>query len=174
MTLENYKNALPDHAKDIRLNLSTVLTEDGAPDLSLKQIYHIALASAYASRTPDLITAMTELSIAALNNEEINATKSAAIIMAMNNVYYRFTHSMQDKSYAAMPAKLRMNVMMNPGMDKITFELCSFAVSAINGCGLCMNSHATVLEKAGTSKLGIQSAARIAAVINAAAVAREI
>ncbi len=121
-----------------------------------------------------MIDALTQQAADILSAEEINAAKAAATIMAMNNVYYRFTHTMTDQSYSTMPAKLRMNVMANPGTDKITFELASLAASAINGCGMCMNAHAAQLEKAGISKLAIQSAVRIASVINAAAFAKEI
>ncbi|VVC76629.1 Alkyl hydroperoxide reductase AhpD [Aquicella siphonis] len=174
MNLENLKNELPDFAKDIKLNLSSVLSETGSPDLNQKQIDSIALASAYATRNTDVIAAATAHGSAGLTAEDIYAAKAAATIMAMNNVYYRFTHTMSDPDYAAMPAKLRMNVMATPGMDKILFELNSLAVSAINGCGKCMNAHAEQLEKSGTSKQAIQSAIRIASVIHAAALAREI
>lgn len=174
MNLEQFKNALPDYAKDIKLNLSSVLTEAGSQDLSAKQIASIALASAYATRNPELIHAINEQAQTHLTAEELNGTKAAATIMAMNNIYYRFTHSMKDQSYSAMPAKLRMNVMANPGMDKLLFELSSLAVSAINGCGMCMNAHAAQLEKAQISKQAIQSAIRIASVMHAAAVASEI
>jgi alkyl hydroperoxide reductase subunit D len=164
---------LPDYAKDIRLNLGSVLNEAGS-DLNRKQIDSIALAAACATRHRGMIDAVLEHAAENLSAEEINAAKAAATIMAMNNVYYRFMHSMTDQSYSAMPAKLRMNVMANPGTDKIAFELSSLAVSAINGCGMCMNAHAGQLEKAGVSKLGIQSAVRIASVINAAALASQI
>jgi alkyl hydroperoxide reductase subunit D len=89
--------------------------------------------------------------------------------MAMNNIYYRFAHLVSDKSYAGMPAKLRMNVIANSGIDKSDFELCCLAVSALNGCGMCMEAHTHELVKAGFSKQAIQSCVRIAAVMNAAA-----
>ena len=174
MSIENFKNELPDYAKDIKLNLGVVLSEEGSPDLNQKQIMGIALASAYATRNMDVINATADQVAAHLSPEEINGIKVAATIMAMNNIYYRFTHSMDDQSYAALPAKLRMNMMANPGIDKITFELSSLAVSAINGCSKCMNAHATQIEKAGLSKQAIQSAVRIASVMHAAAVASEI
>ena len=43
------------------------------------------------------------------------------------------------------------------------------AVSAINGCGMCMDAHVHVITKDGISKQGVQSAVRIAAVLSAAA-----
>lgn len=68
-----------------------------------------------------------------------------------------------------MRAKLRMNVIAKPGIDKASFELMSIAVSAINGCGMCIESHEKTLRAEGISREAIQSAVRIAAVINAAA-----
>jgi alkyl hydroperoxide reductase subunit D len=92
----------------------------------------------------------------------------------MNNIYYRFTHLVGDKAYATMPAKLRMNVIGNPGVSKVDFELNCLAVSAINGCGMCLDAHAHELTKAGLSKLAVQSAVRIASVVSAAAFSLEI
>lgn len=102
---------------------------------------------------------------------EITSAKSAATIMAMNNIYYRFVHLSSDKSFATMPARLRMNAIGNPGIDKIDFELACLAVSVINGCGMCVDAHTRELVKTGITKLAIQSVARIAAVLNAVTVA---
>lgn len=174
MTIEHLKNQLTETAKDIKLNLSTILTEEGAPDLTQNQIGGIALASAYATKNKSVIEAIHAEVSRYLTEAEINAAKSSATIMAMNNIYYRFIHLVNDKSFATMPAKLRMNVIGNPGVDKINFELTCLAVSAINGCGLCLDSHTEALIKAGVSKLGIQSCIRIAAVINGTAMGLEI
>lgn len=104
-----------------------------------------------------------------LSEAELQAAKSAAAVMGMNNVYYRFLHLVSDKDYGKMPARLRMNVIGNPGIAKVDFELYSLAVSAINGCGMCMDAHVHEIIKGGVSKNGIQSCIRIAAVVNAAA-----
>jgi alkyl hydroperoxide reductase subunit D len=174
MSIETLKNQLADYAKDIKLNISTVLTEEGAPDLNLVQIYGVALASAYATKNSVVITALLNEAANPLTESEITAAKTAALMMAMNNVYYRFTHLISDKTFSTLPAKLRMNAIANPGISKIDFELSSLAVSALNGCGMCIDAHTQTLIKAGVSKLAIQSAVRIAAVINAAAVGVEI
>ena len=68
-----------------------------------------------------------------------------------------------------MPARLRMNVLANPGIDKNDFELLSLAVSAVNGCGMCVTSHDKTLRTHGVSREAIQSAVRIASVIHATA-----
>jgi alkyl hydroperoxide reductase subunit D len=121
-----------------------------------------------------VIQSITEEANLQLSEHEITAAKAAATIMAMNNIYYRFTHTISDQTYQAMPAKLRMNIMTNPEIDKIIFELSSLAVSAINGCSKCMNAHVAQLEKSGINKEAIQSTVRIASVIHAAATVREI
>ncbi len=93
--------------------------------------------------------------------------------MAMNNIYYRFVHLASNKEYATMPARLRMNVIANPGVDKADFELWSLAVSAINGCGACIDAHEKVLTEAGVAAATIQTAVRFAAIIQSVAVAIE-
>lgn len=169
MSLEALRDSLGESAKDIRLNLGTVLTTEGAPDLTQSQIFGIALASAYSTKNAAVIEAIKAEAAGTLSDEELQAAKASAIIMAMNNVYYRFTHQVTDKDYGKLPAKLRMNVIGSPGIAKVDFELYSLAVSAINGCGMCMDAHVHEVIKAGVSKLGVQSTIRIASVINAAA-----
>lgn len=174
MTIESLRDALPDFARDIKLNLGSVLSPEGAPELTQEQVMGIALASAYATKNRTVIEAIAAESAGILADDRVQAAKAAATIMAMNNVYYRFTHYVSDKELAKLPAKLRMNVIGNPGIPKVDFELYSLAVSAINGCGMCMDAHAHELAKAELSKQSIQSAVRIAAVVNAAAQAAEI
>ncbi len=169
MTIDQLKDAIPDYAKDVRLNLASVLTPEGAPDLTQNQIYGIALASAYAAKDKNIIDALLAESEGKISAEEIQAAKAAASIMAMNNIYYRFLHLVSDKEYGKLPAKLRMNVIGAPGIAKVDFELYSTAVSALNGCGMCMDAHARELEKHGVSKVAVQSSVRIAAVINSVA-----
>lgn len=173
MTIDNLKSGLGEYAKDIKLNLGSVLSEEGAPDLTEAQIQAIALASAYATKEAELVNAVLA-SCTALDDAAKNAAKAAATIMAMNNVYYRFAHLVSDKEYAKMPARLRMNVIGAPGVDKVDFELMSLAVSAINGCGMCMDAHVHEVTKAGVSKQGVQSCIRVASVINAASQAHQI
>jgi len=93
--------------------------------------------------------------------------------MAMNNIYYRFVHLASNKEYVTMPARLRMNVIANPGVDKADFELWSLAVSAINGCGACIDAHEKALNEAGVASASIQMAVRFAAIIQSVAIAIE-
>ena len=89
--------------------------------------------------------------------------------MAMNNVYYRFVHLASNPEYGKLPARLRMNVIGNPGIEKDDFELLCLAVSAMNGCGMCIDSHERELRKAGLGAEQIQTAVRIASVVHAVA-----
>ncbi|HEY2394561.1 MAG TPA: carboxymuconolactone decarboxylase family protein [Rudaea sp.] len=173
MSLSELKAAIPEYAKDLRLNLDSVLGGAGAPELTTKQIGLIALASATASRHEPLTAAIAVEAAKNASAQELNGARSAAAIMAMNNVYYRFTHLVSDPEYQTLRAGLRMNAMANPGCDKVDFELCSLAVSAINGCGMCVDSHEKTLRKHALSAQAIQSAVRIAAVIHASAITLE-
>ena len=173
MNLNELKSSIPDYAKDLRLNLDSVLTEHGAPGLTSKQIGLIALSSAIASRHQPLTSAIAVEAAKSATAQELNGARTAAALMAMNNVYYRFTHLVGDEEYVTQRAGLRMNAMANPGCDKIDFELCSLAVSAINGCGKCMDSHEKTLRKHELAPQAIQSAVRIASVVHAVAVTLE-
>jgi len=170
MSIETLKNALPEYARDLKINLSGLAKD---PALTTQQTYGALLAAALSSRHPQVIRAVFAEAKEHLSAEAITAAKAAAAIMGMNNIYYRFTHLVSDKDYATLPARLRMNVMANPGVDKVDFELWSLVVSAVNGCGMCMDSHEKVLRKAGASKEAVQQAIRIASVVHAVAVALE-
>jgi alkyl hydroperoxide reductase subunit D len=173
MNLSEIKSRIPVYARDLRLNLESVLSETGAPGLTAKQVGLVALSSAIAARHEPLIAAIAAEAAKHASPQELDGARTAAAIMAMNNVYYRFTHLVNDPEYQTLRAGLRMNAMANPGYEKIDFELCSLAVSAINGCGTCVDSHEKTLRKHGLSAQAIQSAARIAAVVHAAAVTLE-
>jgi lipoyl-dependent peroxiredoxin subunit D len=169
MNLEQLKARMPEYARDIKLNLSTVLGGTGVPGLTKPQALGTALACAVAVKHNELTVAIESLAGEQLDAARRNAARAAAAVMAMNNVYYRFTHFVGDEEYRKLPARLRMNVIGNPGIDKAEFELYSLAVSAINGCEYCVRAHERVVREAGIDREGVQSAARIAAVIAAAA-----
>jgi alkyl hydroperoxide reductase subunit D len=169
VSLDTIRDALPDYARDLKLNLGSVLTTTGAPGLNEKQVWSIALASAIAARNTGFARAIEALAKAKLADVEVEGAKAAAAIMGMNNIYYRFLHLVEDNEYQSMPARLRMNVIANHGIDKLDFELISLAVSAVNGCGLCVTSHEKKLRSHDVSREAIQSAVRIAATIHAVA-----
>jgi len=173
MDITNLKNLIPEHAKDLKLNLAAVLSAEGAPGLTMHQILGVALASAIAARNATLVREIETLVSRKLDAAQIAAARAAASIMGMNNVYYRFVHLAGNADYAGLPARLRMNVIGNPGVAKVDFELYSLAVSAINGCGACIAAHDKVVRGAGVTAEGVQSAVRIAAVLHGVAVALE-
>jgi lipoyl-dependent peroxiredoxin subunit D len=166
MSIESLKQQLPDYARDLKLNLSSLAAE---PALSEQQRAGTFIVSALASRNPVVSEAVIAEFAPKLSPEALAAAKAAAAIMAMNNIYYRFTHLASSPDYRTLPAKLRMNVMAKPGVDKADFELWSLAVSAINGCGMCIDSHEKVLREHGVMAEQIQAAVRIAAVVHAVA-----
>ncbi len=164
MTIETLKNALPDYAKDIRLNLSNLADEE---TLNEQQRWGCFLSCAHAVGTEQVVREIENIAAARLSPEAANAARAAAAIMGMNNIYYRFVHLSSSKEYQAMSSRLRMNIIGNPGVDKKDFELWSLAVSAINGCGMCIDSHERKLFEDGVTREQIQCAVRIAAVVNA-------
>jgi alkyl hydroperoxide reductase subunit D len=170
MSIDSLKERLPDFAKDVRLNLSTMMNDE---TLGAETKYGLMLACAIATRNATVLKAVDAEAIKHLRPEAREAARAAASIMAMNNVYYRFVHLAANKAYARLPAKLRMNVIANPGVPKTDFELWSLGVSAINGCGMCIDAHEKVLIEAGVSEETIQTAVRFAAILQSAAVALE-
>lgn len=165
MSFEDLRNALPEYAKDLKLNLGSLATE---PVLTQQQLAGTFIASALAARNAQVVQAITAEFAPKLSPEALTAAKAAASIMGMNNVYYRFTH-LVGGDYPKLPAKLRMNIMAKPGVEKVDFELWSLAVSAINGCGMCMEAHEKVVLHGGLSKEAVQAAVRIAATVHAVA-----
>lgn len=166
MSIEALKNRLPDYARDLRLNLSSLATE---PGLTEQQRAGSFIAAALAARNAEVIAATIGEFGAKLAPEALQAVKAAAAIMAMNNIYYRFVHLASAPDYATLPARLRMNVIGKPGVDKADFELWCLVVSAVNGCGACIDSHEKVLREASLAPVQIQAAVRIAATVHAVA-----
>jgi alkyl hydroperoxide reductase subunit D len=169
VTLDSLREALPGYARDLQLNLGTVLSTAGAPGLSERQIWAVALAVAVASRNASFARDVQTLATRHLDAAHVNAAHGAAAVMAMNNVYYRFLHLVEDEEYGKLPARLRMSVIGSPGIAKADFELLALAVSAINGCGTCVASHERQLRQHGLTREAVQSAVRIAATVHAVA-----
>jgi alkyl hydroperoxide reductase subunit D len=169
--VEELRAGIPDAAKDIKLNLQSVL-QPGA--LTPAQRWGVAIASAVATRNERLRDALIHDARAEVGPEVIDDAFAAAALMAMNNVYYRFRHMIGKESYSKMPARLRMQRIARPLGTKADFELICLAVSAINGCELCMRSHEAVVLEGGLSEEQVHDAVRLAATINAAAVALEL
>ena len=169
--LETLRNAIPDAAKDLRLNLGNVLQ---STTLTKEQVWGTAVACAIASRTPQLRQATLEAALIHVAPEVVEDGKAAAALMAMNNVYYRFRHMVGREEYAQRPARLRMQRLAQVATSKADFELFCLAVSAINGCESCIRSHERVVVEAGLTEDHVNDAVRIAATFHGVAVALEM
>ena len=166
MSLKEFADTLPDYAKDLRLNLSSILNDQILGD---QRKYGLLLACAYGSGYRPLVAAAEAEIEGKLDEKVASAARGAAALMAMNNVYYRFVHLVSNPEYGKLPAKLRMNMIGSHGIEKDDFELFSLAVSAMNGCGMCIDSHERVLQQHGVKEETVQSAARIASIMKALA-----
>lgn len=164
--LKHLVERFPAYAKDLKLNLTSILSDQALPPATRAGLL---LACAHGSGHRPLVEAAEADCRADLSEEQANAARGAAALMAMNNVYYRFTHLVGNEAYQAMPARLRMNFIATHGIAKTDFELFSLAVSAMNGCGLCIESHEKVLAQHGVKPETVQAAVRIAAVMKAVA-----
>ena len=165
--LEEIKSKLPDWAKDLRINLGNVLSEEGSPGLDKTQIFGSALACAFAEKNSFLATNLKKEAGESLNEGEIFGIKAAVALMGMNNVYYRGVHLAEDPDLSKLPARLRMTMMQAHGISQKNFEIYSLAVSLLSGCGMCIKSHTQVLKKEGVSLEGLQSVFRISSLTKA-------
>jgi lipoyl-dependent peroxiredoxin subunit D len=166
MGVDALKDALPAYAKDLRLNLGSVF---GTSSLPAQQLWGSALAVAATTGSRRVLAELAPEAERQLSPQAYQGALSAAAIMAMNNVYYRSVHLIGDEAYASLPARLRMSVIGNPGVDKVDFELWCLAVSAVNGCGRCLESHERELRGKGVTRESVQDALRVAAVVAAVA-----
>lgn len=168
MSLETLLDSIPQYAKDIRINVSSVLKQT---ELTPQQLWGTAVASAVATRNAAIIRAIDAEAARTVTETTIAAAKTAGAIMAMNNVYYRFLHLTENEKYSSIPARLRMQGLRTHGSDQADFELWCTAVSAINNCPACVASHEKVVREKGITEEQVAAAVRIAAVLYAAATA---
>jgi alkyl hydroperoxide reductase subunit D len=160
-------DSLPAYAKDLKLNFSSVVRQQ--TELTPTQLWGTVAACAIASRNADFTHAAIAEAISQTSVQTAEAAKAAAAIMGMNNIYYRFLHLTTNEKYRTMRAGLRMNVIRTHGADPLDFELWCAAVSAINGCGACVDAHEKTLREKGIGEEKILAAIRIASIIHAIA-----
>ncbi len=163
MNLDALLESLPAYARDLKLNFSGVVRQN--TELTEQQVWGTVVACAVAARNRELVDAVVEEAQGKLSTQALEAAKGAAAILSMNNVFYRFQHLAQNKKYETMRAGLRMNFLRQHGADAIDFELWSLAVSAVNGCGKCIDAHERVLLEKGFGEEKILAAIRIASTI---------
>ena len=168
--LEALRQKFPEIAKDIKLNLQAVLNES---TLSVEQRWGVAVSSAISSSSHALRDATIADARKHVDQKVLDDAGAAAVLMGMNNIYYRFRHMVEKPSYGMRSPKLRMNRIMQPTTNKVDFELYSLAVSAIHGCEACVKAHEKVVTDAGVTEDQVNDAIRIAATFHAAAIALE-
>jgi alkyl hydroperoxide reductase subunit D len=164
---------IPDEAKDLRLNLERVLDPTDAA-LAPELRFGVALAAAYAVRSPRLREALEAVARQHVSEAVLEDARAAAALMAMNNVYYRFRHSVGKGAYEQMSPRLRMQRIARPATSREAFELQCLAVSALNGCAWCSAAHEDAVRKAGLGEEQVHEAVRIAAVVAGAATALDL
>ncbi len=165
MALDELIGGLPAYAKDLKLNYSSLVKQ--STDLTPQQLWGTVVVAAIATRNAELTTEVIAEAEAILSPGALEAAKAAAAIMGMNNIYYRFHHLTTNEKYATLPARLRMNVLRGHSVEHVDFELWCLAVSAINACGKCVDSHEKVLREKGATEELINAAVRVASVIHA-------
>ncbi len=159
------KNEIPDWAKDIRLNLDGTIARSS---LKPADAVGVALAAAFAAKNPFLI----EQFKSGLSDEDANGVLTAAALMGMNNIWYPYVEMTGDSQLKTLPPLLRMNAYSSHGgIEQERFELFALAASIVGKCHFCVKSHFDNLKKAGFSIEQLRDAGRIAAVVNAAALA---
>jgi lipoyl-dependent peroxiredoxin subunit D len=151
------------YLRDLKINVNNAL---GAETLTKKEAYLLALSVAVNEKAEALQGAFTALATAeGATDKEVAEVIGCTSLLNANNVYYRFRHFMHEEFYNNAPAGIRMSLMANPVLGKEFFELVSLAVSALNGCELCVTSHEKTLVGHGTAKQRIHDAVRLAAVV---------
>jgi alkyl hydroperoxide reductase subunit D len=169
MSLDALIDSLPSSAKDLKLNYSSLVRNNG--ELTPQQLWGTVVATAIATRSAPLTAAVMEASAGQLSPQALEAAKTAATVMGMNNIFYRFQHLSSNPKYSTMGARLRMNGLRGHGVEEVDFELWSLAVSAVNGCGKCLDAHERVVREKGASEELVMAVVRVAAVIHGLGVA---
>lgn len=161
--LQTLDNADFRYIRDLKVNVGNVLVTQ---HLTEKEAALLALSIAANQKNNTLISGFQKLAVEKeATIEEQNEAISCASLLAGNNVFYRFRHFQQKESYNTMQAKIKMNIMMKPVLGKEFFELISLAVSAVNGCEMCVNAHEHSVIELGASEERVWDAIRLAAVI---------
>ena len=162
--VEQIKESIPEHAKDIKLNLDTVINRSGLDDVDA---HACAFAAAIAAGNGDLAFEIS-MNGPLAGTTEREAAKTAAALMGMNNVWYPFVEMADDESMEGLPAGLRMNAYAtHGGVSKKKFEMYALCASIVGKCHFCVKSHYETLKKEGMTTQELMAVGRIAAVITA-------
>jgi alkyl hydroperoxide reductase subunit D len=162
--VDQVKESIPDHSKDIKLNLDAVMNRSGLDEVDA---HACAFAAAVAAGNGDLAFEIS-MNGPLMGTDEREAAKTAASLMGMNNIYYPFVEMTEDADLKGLPPGLRMNAYANHGgVSKKKFEMYALAASIVGKCHFCVKNHYDVLKKEGMTVTELQAVGKIAAVINA-------
>ena len=151
------------YVRDLRMNVKSVMESQ---NLSLKETHLLSIAILSNNGNQILLESMkVKAQSLGVSDLEIADAIACASLLSANNVFYRFRHFINKESYNTLPARLRMNIMMSPVLGKEFFELISLAVSAVNGCEMCVKSHEISVIEAGSTEARVWDAIRLASVI---------
>lgn len=163
--VDQIKEALPEYAKDTRLNIDAVINRSS---LDVELAHGCALAAAMSTGNGKLVT-FIQSSMAAQSIDP-NPALIAAAIMAQNNVWYPYIEMADDDNLKGLPAQLRMNaIASHGGTTKLNFEAFSLAASIVGKCHFCVKAHYETLKKEGMTVEQLRDIGRIAAVMNSVA-----
>ncbi len=165
MTLDALIDTLPSSARDLKLNFSSLVRNN--TELTAQQLWGTVTAVAIATRNAALTAAALDAAAVQISAQALEAAKTSAAVMGMNNIFYRFQHLSSNPKYSTMGARLRMNGLRGHGVEDVDFELWSLAVSAVNGCGKCLDAHEKVVRDKGASEELVMAVVRVASVIHA-------
>ena len=164
MTLNDLKNSIPDFAKDVKLNFSTLIINS---EYDEELVYGCAYAGSLAIGDNHIASVFEEECRNRFGQKFIDSVKATVIVMSLNNVWYKYRDSMPTTEMKMASQKMRVNIMANhAGLDKILFESMSLCVSAINGCTFCVKAHSDLLLENEKTKEYIFNIGRIASVIS--------
>lgn len=165
MSLDALIDSLPSSAKDLKLNYSSLVRNN--TELTAQQLWGTVAATAIATRSATLTAPALAAAAEQLSAPALEAAKTVAAVMGMNNIFYRFQHLSSNPKFDTMPARLRMNGLRGHGVEEVDFELWALAVSAVNGCGKCVDAHEKVVHEKGVTEEHVIAVVRVAAVIHA-------
>lgn len=162
--VDQIKEALPEYAKDIKLNFDSVINRS---TLDVGVASACALAAAVATGNGKLVSFIQS---GVEDTKERDAALTAAALMAMNNVWYPYVEMASDERLTGLPAQLRMNaISSHGGTTKANFEAYSLAASIVGKCHFCVKAHYETLKQEGLTVEQLRDIGRIASVTNSVA-----
>ncbi|MDR2174080.1 MAG: carboxymuconolactone decarboxylase family protein [Burkholderiales bacterium] len=157
------KDRIPDYAKDIRLNLDSVIERSPLPR---EEVLGCALAAAFAAKNSELVTMLRR----AMPDAEAEGALTASSLMGMTNVWYSFIEMADDEEIKKQQAGLRMNAYATyGGVSQRKFEMWALSASLVGKCRFCVSSHVAALKKTGVTDAELKEIGRIAATVNSVA-----